>query len=352
MRFHPTDEQLQIQDALRGTLADTLPPAALHRLVDGDAELDVESWQALMALGVGGLMLPEAAGGAALSLVDAVLAVEVLGAGAVSGPVVPHLMAGLAVAASADPALRERWLPGLASGETIATIAFGGAWVPESWDVAIADGRVTGAVQFVQAAGAAALFLVGVAGGGLALVEPGEGVRIEPLASEDRSRRLSRVVFDGAPATPLAIDSGRVFDAGLVLIAADALGGAQRATDMTVAYAKDREQFGQPIGRFQALKHQLATMALEVEPARALVWYAAYAWDRALPDAQRSAAIAKAHLADRFTSVARAAVAAHGGIGYTWEYDLSIWVRRAFFDRAFLGGPSVHRARAVALAGW
>ncbi|WP_302480123.1 acyl-CoA dehydrogenase family protein, partial [Sphingomonas bacterium] len=122
--------------------------------------------------------------------------------------------------------------------------------------------------------------------------------------------------------------------------------------DMAVAYAKEREQFGQPIGRFQALKHQLATMALEVEPARALVWYAAYAWDVALPDARRVAAIAKAHLADCFTSVTRAAVVAHGGIGYTWEYDLSIWVRRAFFDRAFLGSPAVHRARAAASANW
>ena len=137
-----------------------------------------------------------------------------------------------------------------------------------------------------------------------------------------------------------------------MLVAADALGGAQKVTDMSVAYAKEREQFGQPIGRFQALKHQLAHMALDAEPARALVWYAAYAWDADLPDAPRAAAIAKAHLCDVFVRVARAAVAAHGGIGYTWEYGLNYWFRRAAFDRAWLGSPSEHRARAADLAGW
>src|SRR6202012_2509545 len=143
-----------------------------------------------------------------------------------------------------------------------------------------------------------------------------------------------------------------IYDAALVLMAADALGGAQYCADLSVGYAKEREQFGQPIGRRQALKHQLATMALEVEPARALMWYAGYAWDAGQPDAPRAVAMAKAHIADRFVSVARAAIAAHGGIGYTWEYGLSGWFRRSLFDRAYLGSPSLHRARAAELAGW
>jgi alkylation response protein AidB-like acyl-CoA dehydrogenase len=144
----------------------------------------------------------------------------------------------------------------------------------------------------------------------------------------------------------------KLFDAALVLIAADALGGAQKSTDMAVAYAKDREQFGQPIGQFQALKHQLAHMALDVEPARAMLWYAAYAHDASLPDAPRAAAMAKAHLCDVYTRTTRAAVAAHGGIGYTWEYGLNYWFRRSVFDRAWLGSPSLHRARAAEMAGW
>jgi alkylation response protein AidB-like acyl-CoA dehydrogenase len=141
-------------------------------------------------------------------------------------------------------------------------------------------------------------------------------------------------------------------DAALVLIAADALGGAQHCTDLSVSYAKERTQFGQPIGRFQALKHQLAHMALDVEPARALMWYAAYAWDSGLPDAPRAAAMAKAHLCEVFTRSTRAAIAAHGGIGYTWEYGLNYWVRRSVYDRAWLGSPAVQRAKAAELAGW
>ena len=121
---------------------------------------------------------------------------------------------------------------------------------------------------------------------------------------------------------------------------------------MSVEYAKQREQFGQPIGQFQALKHQLTQMALDVEPARAQLWYAAYAHDADLDDAPRAAAMAKAHLCDVYVRTARAAVAAHGGIGYTWEYGLNYWFRRAAFDRAWLGSPSEHRARAADLAGW
>ena len=167
---------------------------------------------------------------------------------------------------------------------------------------------------------------------------------------------MSRIEFTGAQAELLFAAGDpmvqRIFDAALVLVAADALGGAQYCTDLSVEYAQERQQFGQQIGRFQALKHQLATMAVSVESSRALLWYAAYTWDNDLPDAGRAAAIAKAHICDRFTQVARDAIAAHGGIGYTWEYGLNIWFRRSVFDRAVLGSPDVHRARAADMGGW
>jgi len=203
---------------------------------------------------------------------------------------------------------------------------------------------------------AANLFLVGTRDGGLSLVEAGPGVSLTPVRSTDRSRRLSTVAFAGATSQELFTAGDpfvqKIVDAALVLLAADALGGAQHCVDVSVSYALQREQFGQPIAQFQALKHQLAHMALDVEPSRALVWYAAYAHDADLPDASRAAAIAKAHLTERYVSVTRAAIAAHGGIGYTWEYGLNYWFRRAVFDRAYLGSPSQHRARAAALAGW
>jgi alkylation response protein AidB-like acyl-CoA dehydrogenase len=119
-----------------------------------------------------------------------------------------------------------------------------------------------------------------------------------------------------------------------------------------VKYSKTREQFGVTIGHFQALKHQLANMALEIEPARALYWYAAHAFDHIQDQAPRSAALAKAHLTERAMQLARDAVEAHGGIGFTWECDVQLWFKRIMFDRAFLGIPSVHRERAAKLAGW
>jgi alkylation response protein AidB-like acyl-CoA dehydrogenase len=352
MRFHLSEEQGAIQDAIRGTLADSLPSEKLHKLIDGEAEFDRESWDALMALGLGGLMLPEQFGGSGLGLLDAALSAEVGGEGAVSGPLIGQIATGLAIAESDDDDAKSAWLPKLATGDAVATLAFGRDWLPESWDVSAVGNRVSGSVRFVQAATTADVYLVGLAGGKLALVEAGEHVEVQPLESFDRTRRQSTVIFNSAPATLLSADSGRIFDVALILAAADALGGAQKALDMTVAYAKEREQFGQPIGQFQALKHQIAQMALEVEPARALVWYAAYAFDKGLDDARRAAAIANAHLSDRFVSIGRAAVAAHGGIGYTWEYDLSIWFRRSIYSRAYLGGPAVHRERAAQLANW
>jgi len=356
MRFHPSEEQLAIQDVLRGTLADTMPPARLQSSLDAPEDFDKPSWDALMALGLGGLALPEAAGGSGLGLLDLALAAEVLGNAAAIGPILQHLIAGLAVSLGGDANTKSAWLEKLALGQVVATLALGGDWLPQSWDVAFDGQCVSGRVAFVPGAMAASLFVIGVGGGGLVLVEKGEGVVVTPVPSSDRTRKVSDVVFNRAPAVlllaPDDANVARVFDAALVLTAADALGGAQHCADLSVGYAKEREQFGQPIGRFQALKHQLATMALEVEPARALLWYAAYAYDAALPDARRAAAMAKAHIADRFVSVSRAAVAAHGGIGYTWDYGLSIWFRRALADRAYLGSPALHRARAANLAGW
>lgn len=348
MRFHLSSEQLAIQDAVRGTLADVWPLARLHSFADSDADFDLESWRALMALGLGGLLLSDAEGGSGLGLVEAVLVAEVAGGAAAPGPIAAQMLAA-AIVAKSENAKALAHLPGIASGETVATLAFGGRWLPDSWD----ESRT---VRFVEAARSAQLFIVGTAGGGLELVAAGEGMTVTPVRTADRSRRLSNVTFEGAMTIPLFAPGdpfvARIFDAALVLTAADALGGAQHVTDMSVQYAKDRVQFGQPIGRFQALKHQLAHMALDVEPARALVWYAAYAYDAGLPDASRAAAMAKAHLADVYVRTTRAAVAAHGGIGYTWEYGLNYWFRRAAFDRAWLGSPAVHRARAADIGDW
>jgi len=144
----------------------------------------------------------------------------------------------------------------------------------------------------------------------------------------------------------------RVRDAALVLLAADALGGAWKLVELSTEYAKHREQFGRKIAEFQAVKHQLADMAIQVEPARALVWYAAHAFDHIPGEAEHAAAMAKAHVTDRYLQVSRDAVEIYGGIGLTWECEVHIWLKRALFDRTYLGLPAIHRERCARLSAW
>lgn len=335
MRFHLSAEQVAIQDAVRGTLNECWNMERLHAFADGEADFDSASWEALMALGVGGLALSESDGGVGLGVLDAALVCEIAGATAAPGPLIGQIVGAIAVANCNNAEAREL-LGRIATGDSIVTLALDS--------------------DLVQCARSADLFLTDDGAGGLQLVEAGDAVTIEAVAATDRSRPVSKVSFGAVTAHPLFAAGDpmvqRLRDIALVLIAADSLGGAQHCTDLSVEYAKTREQFGQQIGRFQGLKHQLAQMALEVEPARAQVWYAAYAWDAGLPDATRAAAMAKAHLGEVYTRTTRAAVAAHGGIGYTWEYGLNYWFRRSIHNRAWLGSPAQHRARAAELAGW
>ncbi|WP_296675660.1 acyl-CoA dehydrogenase family protein [Novosphingobium sp.] len=335
MRFHLSEEQVAIQDAVRGTLGDCWGMEQLHKFAGGDDDFDPASWETLMSLGIGGLALPESEGGAGLGLLDAALVCEVAGEKAAPGPLIGQILTAIAVANCSDAETRNL-LPRIASGELVSTLALDS--------------------DLVQSARAAHLFLTDDGAGGLRLIEAGDGVTIEAVIATDRSRPVSRVQFGDVAVHPICAAGDplvqRIRDAALVLIAADALGGAQHCTDISVDYAKERTQFGQPIGRFQGLKHQLAQMALDVEPSRALVWYAAYAWDANLPDATRAAAMAKAHLCEVYTRTTRAAIASHGGIGYTWEYGLNYWFRRSVYDRAWLASPAQHRARAAELAGW
>jgi alkylation response protein AidB-like acyl-CoA dehydrogenase len=356
--FGLSDEQKLLQDSVSQFLAKENDATKLRARFDAEEALDAGLWRGMAELGLAGLAIPEAHGGAGLELLDAALVAETLGQFAAPGPFLGHTLASLALALGGSPEQQRAWLPKLATGDALGTVAFAepdGGWQPEDWRTPVAR-TLSGVKAHVPYGGAADLIVVGLAGGALGLVaRAGGGVLVEPFPGVDRTRRLDQLRFQGAACEELpggAAAAARVRDAGLVLLAADAFGGASRLVELSVEYAKTREQFGVTIGHFQALKHQLANMALEVEPGRALHWYAAHAFDRAPEDAPRTAALAKAHLTDRFVQVARDAVEAHGGIGYTWECDVQIWFKRAIFDRAFLGSPAVHRERAAQLAGW
>ncbi len=358
MNFDLTEEQEMLQETVAQFAAAQCAPTRRRAIFDGDDGHDTELWKGLLEIGLGAIAVPDEFGGAGLELLDLALAAEVLGAGAVPGPFLGHSLAGLAILYAGSDAQKKTWLPKLASGEILGTVAFAegeGRWQPAEWTLE-SGATLEGVKAHVPFGEHADLFVVGTRDGGLALCERGaRGLSVEPLAGIDRTRRIASLRLADTPCDVLPDGprgAARVRDAALVLLAADAFGGAATLVDLSVEYARTRQQFGVTIGSFQALKHQLAAMAVEVEPARALYWYAAHAFDRIPAESERSAALAKAHLTQVYMQVARDAVEAHGGIGFTWECDVQIYFKRAMFDRAFLGTPAAHRERAAALAGW
>jgi alkylation response protein AidB-like acyl-CoA dehydrogenase len=362
MDFGLSQDQVLFKDTLRRWLEAECPTTRVRAVMETDTGHDPALWRALAELGVAGLQVPPAHGGAGLELLDVALAAEEMGWACTPGPFLGTAMATTALLQTDDAEVHRRWLPGIASGEVVATVALGEEG--DVWDAAELTTRAEGAALsgrklLVPGAQVADVFVVAAqdgAGPGLWLVEHGaRGLAVEQLQCIDMTRRVAAVAFDATPAVKIAAGReaiDRMRDAGLVLLAADAYGGARRCIDMTARYVLTREQFGQPIGAFQAVKHQLADVVTEVEPALSLWWYAAHAWDHIRDRAERHAALAKSHLTDLYDRTTRVCTELHGGIGFTWEYDLHLWFRRALFDRSYLGTAEAHRARAADLAGW
>jgi alkylation response protein AidB-like acyl-CoA dehydrogenase len=358
MDFGLSEEQELLQETVRGFVRGECPPPRLRQVVEAGG-FDPGLWKGLAELGCAGLALPEAHGGAGLELLECALVAEALGGGAFPGPFLGHTLAGLAILHGGNDAQRARWLPALASGERIASVAFGEPgerWLPESWTARLEGGRLSGEKTSVPHAEAAQLAVVGTAGGGLAVVETSSaGVVLERVDALDRTQRIAALRFADAPAEALprgAEAAARVVDAGLALLAADAFGAAWRMIELTRDYTQARKQFGQPLARFQAVKHQLANLVTDTEPCRALVWFAAHAFDHRTAESPKASAIAKAHVTEVAMQVARGAFELHGGIGFTWECDLQLWYKRALFDRHFLGTPDLHHDRSTRLGGW
>jgi alkylation response protein AidB-like acyl-CoA dehydrogenase len=358
MHFGLTEEQALLQETVRGFVAGECPPPRLREIFDAGAGHDPALWKGLAEIGIAGLTVPESLGGAGLGLLELALVMEELGAGALPSPSFGHALACLAIQLAGSEAQQQRWLPALASGERVATVAFAepeSVWNPEDWSLAAAE-KLTGAKRHVPHPEIADLVVVGVRGGTLRR----RRARRAGAAHHRRARRrshapIAELSFDGTPAELLAGGAdaaARVRDAALVMLAADAFGAAWHLTRITSDYAKTRQQFGTPIAQFQAVKHQLADMATQIEPTRGLYWYAAHAWDQRTDEAPRAAAIAKAHITARASDVARAAVELHGGLGFTWECDVQLWFKRAMFDRAWAGTPDHHHARIADLGGW
>jgi alkylation response protein AidB-like acyl-CoA dehydrogenase len=359
-----TAEQEELRDSVRRFLADRAPLTRVRELMEAVDGTDKAVWeQAGAQLGLQGLAIPEEYGGAGFTFAEQAVVLEELGAALYGGPYLASaVLAAAALLASSDEAARRDLLPAIASGETIATLAFtedGGSWDPSTTRLSAAkagDGwRLDGHKSFVLDGGSAGLILVlAVADGGLSLfaVNAGAaGLTRSVLPTLDQTRKLARLEFDGV--TARLIGSGgdaaaimdRVLDTAAIALAAEQLGGAQRALDMAVEYSKVRHQFGRPIGSFQALKHRMADMLLEVESLRSAVNYAAAAVAEGSEEVPVVASLVKAYASETFFHVAAENIQIHGGIGFTWEHDAHLYFKRAKSSELFLGDATYHRER-------
>ena len=375
MDFALSPDQELLQQSAAEFLAAECPPTLVREVARDEDGYPRALYRKMAELGWMGLVVPEAYGGAGLGQLDLALLCEQLGRAVVPGPFFSSaVLATLAILHGGSSAQKKRWLPRLASGEALGALALledndridaggvamrararGGGWALSGaklfvTDAHVADVLVVAARTTGRDEEGVTLFLV-----------PREtpGVKVLPLPSIDVTRRPTEVRFENVELAKDAVlgtagkgwkPLARVLDAAAVALAADCLGGAQRALELAVEYTKVREQFGRVIGSFQAMKHMAAEMVSEIEPARALVWYAGYAADSLPREAPRAAAMAKACLSDVYSRVANRAVQMHGGIGFTWEHDLHFWFKRAKWNELAYGDATWHRERVAVLA--
>ncbi len=354
MRFALSEDQTLLQDSVNRTLADLVPLERVRRFADGDQATAPDIWAGLADLGLPGLMIPEEHGGLGLGMVEAALAAEALGRVTAPTPFLGSgVLAPLALTLAGTAEQRARWLPKLASGEATAgaAISEGVAGARDGAGVTAGSGRLNGKALFALDAASADLLIVGDRAGGLNLALTAS--RTQPMPGIDATRPLWELTFEDAPAQALASNMAleRLRDAAWIVLAADTLGAAQGMLDKAVAYAKERKQFGRTIGSFQAVKHLCAEMAAELEPARALVWYAAYAFDHVPEEAALMAAHAKAHTSEIGRFIARTATEVHGGVGMTDLLGLHYAFKRIGQNRQLLGGPERVREIAARLQG-
>jgi alkylation response protein AidB-like acyl-CoA dehydrogenase len=363
--FALSDEQQMLVAASRDLLSDRSGPLAARRALEDERAPD-RLWSLGSELGWPGLALPEEHGGSGQGLVELALVATELGRAVARTPFVPTALVGAAVARGGDAGLQGEVLPLLAAGSATGSWALaepGGAWNPASIHLrAAADGAdvlISGRASLVQDADEARWLLVTAQLDGRPatfLVDadsPGVSARRQVVL--DITRAFSSVTFDEVRvpnARRLDLDGEALrtlFDEAAVLTAADALGAGEQLLAMTVDYVKVRQQFGRPIGSFQAIKHKCATMRMQLLGCYSSVYYAAAALAAGSPDAAAAAAAAKAFAAEEMSDLAGESLQAHGGIGFTWEHDLHLYLRRIKVDALLYGDTSLHYERLTRL---
>jgi alkylation response protein AidB-like acyl-CoA dehydrogenase len=371
-----TEEQELLRATARRFLENECPFALVRQRMAEPAAMTDAFWRKLAEQGWFGILYPEEAGGSGLGLVDMTVLMEEMGRAVMPGPFFSTvLLGGAAILEAGSPAQWQEWLPRISAGSAKVSLS----WTEPNarWDAAgiMAAARETaggfvlsGTKLFVPDAHLSDALVVAARTRDGSTMEDGvslflvpkdaAGLAITLLPTIDETRKLCEVRLDNV-AVPAAALLGekhggwpalaRVLDRATVALCAEMCGGAQQVLDMTTAYAKTRVTFGKPIGSYQGVKHRAADMLVDVENAKSLTYYAAWAIDEGLGEAPLAVSMAKAYASDAYRKVAGAGIQLHGGIGFTWEHDLQLYFKRAKASEVAFGDATWHRERVARL---
>jgi alkylation response protein AidB-like acyl-CoA dehydrogenase len=371
MDFGFSDEQDMLRQTARAFLEENCPTSFVRQMMEDDKGYAPALWKQMADLGWLGLAFPEAYGGQGLGFVDLTVILEEMGAALLPSPFLSTVvLAGQTILIGGSEEQKHTYLPKIADGALIATLAltepsgrFNAEGVADVWATRDDDGfRISGTKLFVPDAHIADLMVVAARtkdagdksfGVTLFLVESNSpGIATTLLQTMDQTRKQCEVVFDnvsvGRDRVLGMVDMGwpivqKVLNIATVALCAEMVGGAQRVLDLSVSYAKERVQFGRPIGSFQAIKHKCAEMMLQVESAKSAAYYAAWAVDEDVPEAPLAVSMAKAYCSDAYRHTSGEGIQVHGGIGFTWEHDMHLYFKRAKYAEFTFGDATYHR---------
>jgi alkylation response protein AidB-like acyl-CoA dehydrogenase len=363
MDFAFSEEQQMLRDSARRFLEDKVPMERVRELMETDSGFDPAFWAEMAAQGWQGMHIPEEFGGAGFGYLELVVLLEEMGRMLVPSPFFSTVALGAnAMLVAGNEEQRKAYLPDVAAGErtlALAQLEASGRWDAEAVELAAAadgDGWVlTGTKHFVIDGHTADTLIVAArtpGGVSLFLVEgDAPGVSRRRVETMDMTRKQAEVEFDAVPTSEMLGAEGtgtevlaRVTDLAVVALAAEQVGGAERCLEMSVEYAKERVQFGRPIGSFQAVKHKCADMLVQVESARSAAHYAGWAAAEDNEELPIVAPLAKSYCSEAYFFAASENIQIHGGIGFTWEHDAHLYFKRAKTSQLLFGTPTQHRS--------
>jgi len=362
MKFGFSEEQDELRRQVHRFLEEKSPESEVRRLMETSEGYDPAVWKMMAEqLGLQALAIPEEYGGAGYGYVELLIVFEEMGAALLCSPYFSTIaLAANALLNSRDEAVKAHWLPKIAAGEVIATLALterSGRWDLDAITTkatATENGWMLSGEKLYVLDGVVAdlLLVVATTDQGLSLFAvngDADGLERSTLSTMDQTRKQAKIVLDATPASLIGVDGGarEIVETTLQLactaMVAEQVGGAQRVLDASVDYAKNRVQFGRPIGSFQAIKHKCADMLLEVESAKSAAYYAAWTADSRDEDLGLVTSLAKSYCSEAYSHCASENIQIHGGIGFTWEHPAHLYFKRAKSSELFLGDPVYHR---------